>query len=76
MLNITTICKKYKKLPSAFLDNPRIMRHPDFKKVQKSKGYGGCTQLPPSLAPEFYLWLSPQTRLQIMSGVIWNEVKH
>lgn len=75
MLNITQICKAYHKLPGHFRDNNAVINHPDRRLIQVVKGKGGSTSIPLTLAAEFFLWLHPETRQQILDGVHPSEVK-
>jgi len=58
MIEITSICKKYKKRAPHFTDNLKL----DTTGVIARGGIGGGTQIPERLLTDFLMWLSPETR--------------
>jgi len=71
-INITPECSKYHKKSAWFLDNPRIQNKlKELNKFPKiTKGKYGKTEIPEELWPEFLLWLSEETRQQVLEGFI------
>lgn len=70
MLEITQLCKKFNRLPSAFLTTKACRGQP----VSVKEGKNGNTQIPDNLAKEFFLWLSKETRQMVMSGKTTAEI--
>jgi len=71
MINITSICTKYGILPSRFTDNPSIRNR---NLTRTIKGRGGYTEIDESLMPEFLIWLKPELKSRIFSGVKWQQL--
>ena len=71
-INITPECKKYNKKPSHFIDNERVIMLSQQlgKPFKVTKGRAGATEIPLELWPEFLLWLSEETRQQVLEGFI------
>jgi hypothetical protein len=64
-INITKICKKYKKQAGHFKDNKRL----DSSKMRSGGvGRNSFTEIHEDLMPQFMLWLSPETRQALFQG--------
>ena len=74
LTRITEYCKKFDKRPASFLDNPRIKEliAPDEKYIVM--GAAGYTMIDDKHLPEFFLWLSKETRQMVMSGKALEEI--
>lgn len=72
LVNITPLCRQYNKKPSHFLDNQRIVQlitKNQYEVTTKVGRYGGGTWIPEELMKEFYIWLSEETRTEILEKV-------
>lgn len=74
LTRITDYCKKFNKKPASFMDNPRIKEliAPEEKYIVM--GAAGYTMIDGKHLPEFFLWLSKETRQMVMSGKTTAEI--
>lgn len=68
MINITNFATKYGKKAGNFLDNPRIVAQLKEGDIIVKEGRNGFTMLHERHLPEFFLWLSPETRQMVLNG--------
>lgn len=69
-MKITKYCKQFNKKPSHFTDNEVCQGH----HITVVKGKEGYTEIPDSLAKEFFLWLHPTTRNLVLEGKTVSEI--
>jgi len=74
MQNITEMSNKFNKKAGNFLDNPRIRRMIAKGEVEVTYGRRGFTLLAEKHLPEFFLWLSQETRQMVMDGKSSKEI--
>jgi len=74
MKNITKYANRFGKKAGNFLDNPRIkFLIPEDERFVK-EGCRGYTELHEKHLPEFFLWLSKETRQMVLEGKSTKEI--